>query len=178
MRHLPIEVGSKIREIRKKTSLSMKELSEKIGVSLLTLQRIETGKVSPSVVLLSEIAYQLHYPLHSFLTEERSVILLKGKAQPFIKSHKLKLKVLAHRGALDDNISITLGEAKKGEFISKHKNRGYELTYIIKGKNIFNYGNKKYELSAGDVIYHEGKDWHSVFAIEPTEFLNIHFLKK
>jgi transcriptional regulator with XRE-family HTH domain len=172
-----IEVGNKVREIRKRAGLTMQQLANAIGVSLLTVQRIETGKVSPSVVLLSEIAYHLRYPLTAFIGGERNVVLLKGKEQSTIKSGKLNLKVMAHRGAVNDNISITIGQGETGVIIGKHKNEGYELTYIIKGRNIFKYGGKEYRLEAGDVIYHDGKDWHSVIALEPTEFLNIHFAK-
>ncbi len=175
MAHEPIEVGTKIREIRKETGLSMEELAKKVGVSSLTIHRIEVGKVSPSVALLSEIAYQLNYPLSSFLAVEKPVIVIKGKEQKVIESRNLKLKVLAHKGVLDENVSITVGKAEKGEFISKHKNEGFEITYIIKGNNVFKYGRKKYELKAGDLIYHDGKDWHSVTALEPSEFLNIYF---
>ena len=179
MRHNQLELGQKIREIRKRSGLSMKKLAEKVGVNLLTIHRIETGKVSPSVALLSEIAYYLNYSITSFMTgEDRSVILIKGDAQPAIKSDKMDLKILAPKGSLDENISVTLGKAEPGEFISRHKNEGVELTYIIKGKNIFRYGSKEYEIGKGDLLYHEGKDWHSVTAIERTEFLNILFWGK
>jgi len=68
-----IDVGKRVREIRKNAGLSMKELAEKVGVSFLTIQRIETGKVSPSVALLSEIAYHLNYPLASLVAEGKPV---------------------------------------------------------------------------------------------------------
>jgi transcriptional regulator with XRE-family HTH domain len=170
------ELGNKIREIRKSVGISMKQLAEKVGVTQLTIHRIEKGKVSPSVVLLSEIAYHLNYPIQSFVAEnEKSVLLIKGDSLPIIKSEKMHLKILAPKGTLNEKMSVTLGKADKGEFISKHKNKGIELTYILKGKNIFKYGIREYELNQGDLIYHDGKDYHSVTAIEPTEFLNIHF---
>lgn len=178
MRSTTLNVGRKIRELRKNAGLSMKELAEKVGVSLLTIQRIETDKVSPSVALLSDIAYQLKYPLTSLVAEERSVVHIKGNEQPVIESRKLMLKILAHKGALNENLSISLGKAEKGEFISKHKNEGIELTYMIRGKCIFKYGRKKFVLNQGDVIYHEGKEYHSVIAMEPMEFLNILFLEE
>jgi len=173
-----IDVGKRVREIRKNAGLSMKELAEKVGVSFLTIQRIETGKVSPSVALLSEIAYQLNYPLASLVAEGKPVIHIKGTQQPVIESRNFKMTILAHKGALDDAISVALGRAEKGEFISKHKNEGQELTYIIKGKMIFRYDKEKYELSEGDLIYHDGKEMHSVTGLEPCEFLNILFKER
>jgi len=44
----------------------MKELAKKVGVSTITIHRIEKGEVSPSVAVLSEIAHQLNYPITSF----------------------------------------------------------------------------------------------------------------
>ena len=168
-----IDVGKRVREIRKNAGLSMKELAGKVGVSFLTIQRVETGKVSPSVALLSEIAYHLNYPLTSLVAEGKPVIHIKGSRQPVIESRNFKMKILAHKGALDGDLSVALGKAEKGEFISKHKNEGLELTYMIKGKNIFRYGKEKYELHEGDLLYHDGKEPHSVTALEPCEFLNI-----
>jgi len=178
MKPTRINVGKRVREIRKNAGLSMKELAAKVGVSFLTIQRIETGKVSPSVALLSEIAYHLNYPLASLVAEGKPVIHIKGTQQPVIESRNFKMRILAHKGALDDTISVALGKAEKGEFISKHKNEGQELTYMIKGKNIFQYGKEKYELHEGDLLYHDGKEPHSVTALEPCEFLNILFNEK
>jgi transcriptional regulator with XRE-family HTH domain len=176
-RQKAIEVGNKVREIRKRAGLTMKELADAVGVSLLTIQRIETGKLSPSVVLLSEIAYHLRYPMTAFIAGEQHVVVLKGSEKNSIESNRLNLKVMAHRGEVRDDISVTIGQSDAGEIIGRHKNDGYELTYIIKGKNILRYGNKEYPIEAGDIICHDGKDWHSVTALEPTEFLNIYFFK-
>jgi transcriptional regulator with XRE-family HTH domain len=173
----PPDTGNKIREIRKKTGLTMKQLAEAVGVSLLTIQRIETGKLSPSVVLLSEIAYRLRYPLTAFIGAEQHVVVLKGSEKDTIEGGRLSLKVMAHRGEVKDDMSITIGRGDTGEIIERHKNEGYELTYIIKGKNVLRYGNKEYLVEAGDVVCHDGQDWHSVAALEPTEFLNIYFAK-
>ena len=174
-----IEVGTKVREIRKKTGRSMKDLAGKVGVSVLTIQRIETGKVSPSIALLSEIAYHLNYPLASMVVEEeRPVILIEGSKQPVIQSRNMKLKILAHRGVLDEDISVQAGKVEKGEFVSKHKNEGVELTYIIKGKHSFTYGGKRFEIKEGDLLCHSGKELHSVAALEAGEFLNILLLNR
>ncbi len=176
-RQKAIEVGNRVREIRKRAGLTMKELAFAVGVSLLTVQRIETGKLSPSVVLLSEIAYHLHYPLTAFIAGEQHVVVLKGNEKNTIASNRLNLKVMAHRGEIKHDISVTIGQGDTGEIIGRHKNDGYELTYMIKGKNVLRYGNKEYFIEAGDIICHDGEDWHSVIALEPTEFLNIYFFK-
>ncbi len=157
----------------------MKQLAEKVGVSYLTIYRIETGKVSPSVALLTDIASHLNYPILSFFDhKENEVVHIKASKQPVISSEKLQLRLLAPRGFIDENIAISFGKAETGEFISKHTNRGAELAYVTKGKSIVKHGNKEYELNEGDLLYFQGETPHTVVALEPHEFIIIHFINK
>jgi len=173
-----MEIGYRIREIRKRAGITMKKLGEMVGVSLLTISRIETGKVSPSVALLSEIARCLHYPISSFLLKEDSdIVHIKSSESPVIESDNLELRLTAPRGVIDENISISIGKAEKGEFVGRHKNAGFELAYIIKGKGILKHGGKEYKFNVGDLIYYNAQIPHSVVALEPHEFLAIHFIK-
>ena len=48
-------LGSKIRFERKKKQMTLAQLAKKVGTSPMTLHRIEAGKTSPSITLLSEI---------------------------------------------------------------------------------------------------------------------------
>jgi len=74
---------------------------------------------------------------------------------------------------------VALGKAEKGEFISKHKNEGQELTYMIKGKNNLPvWEGENMNSTRGDLLYHDGKEPHSVTALEPCEFLNIPVQRK
>ncbi|MFC1534792.1 MmgE/PrpD family protein [Thermodesulfobacteriota bacterium] len=177
-RRKEMEVGNRVRELRKRVGITQKQLAEKIGVSPPSIYRIETGKVSPSVAILSEIAICLNYPISTFLVpSDKSVIHLKSNEQPVIKGNNLELKLISPRGVIDENISIFIGKAEKGEIVSTHKNVGFELAYVLKGKAIFIQDNKKYELDEGDMIYHDGQYPHSVIAMEYHEFLGIHFIK-
>lgn len=174
-----MEVGNKIREVRKRLRIPMKELAKKVGISYLTMHRIETGKVSPSVALLSEIAYQLDQPISSLLDSERTpVVHIKASERPVIRSAKLALKLLAPRGMLNRDVSISFGKADPGQYVARHKNEGFELAYIIKGKCIFRHGSKKYELNEGDLVYFDGGYPHSVVALEPLEFLSLQFFER
>lgn len=174
-----MDIGTKIREIRKRSGLTIKELAEKAGVSYLTMQRIETDKISPSVTVLSEIAQCLKYPIESLLHGERKALVHIPKSeQSVLKAMRLTLRLLAPKGIIADNVSVSLGKAEKGRFIDRHKHEGFEFAYIIKGKCIFRYGKKNYELHEGDVIYFDSREWHSVTALEPQEFFGIQFYSK
>jgi quercetin dioxygenase-like cupin family protein len=154
--------------------MSIKELSERAGVSYLTMQRIETDKISPSVVLLSQIATSLNYPITSFLPEtEKTAKHIKAGEQRLIETGKLKLKLVAPKGVLTENVSIVLGKTEKGKVVDTHKHEGFELAYIIKGRAILKLGAKKFELNEGDLIYYDASQRHSVVTEEPMEFFGI-----
>jgi DNA-binding XRE family transcriptional regulator len=60
---LELYIGIRIRELRKRVGLSITDLAKKVGISYQTMQKIETDKASPSVMLLAHIAQVLSYPI-------------------------------------------------------------------------------------------------------------------
>ena len=81
-----MKVGPRIREVRKRAGLTMRQLAEKLGVSYLTIQRIETDGTSPSVALLSDIAHHLNRPIISFLLgSDEKAFHIKAADQPVIE---------------------------------------------------------------------------------------------
>lgn len=174
-----IQIGTRIREARKTMGLTQKQLADMVGVSYLTIYRVETGKVSPSVALLSEIADCLRKSITSFLRQEQDrLTLIREKEQAEIESERLKVRLLVPKGLINDSISISLGKARKGEFVGSHTNEGFELSYIVRGKCIFKHGSKEYKMNQGDLAYFDGSVNHSVVALEPLEFLIMQFRDK
>ena len=171
-----LDIGTRIREIRTDLGLAIRDLADKVGISYLTMQRIETDKISPSVVLLAQIAACLNYPITDFLTEERkSIIHVKAEHQNVVDTKKIILKLVAPRGIVDENISIVHGKAAKGKFVSRHRHPGFELAYVIKGKALHKRGADVHELNEGDLIFWDADEWHEVIALEPHEWLGMQF---
>lgn len=170
-----MNVGNKIRMARKRLGLNMKEFARRVGVSYLTIYRVETDKVSPSVALLSEIAHHLGEPIVNFFNEEQKITVVRAGAGRCVESGKMRLELLVPRGVISHKISVTLGRAEPGEFVSKHSHEGYELTYVLKGDADFRYGSEQYRLKQGDLIYFDAGVEHSVTALNPNEFLSVYF---
>ena len=171
------KIGPKIRIERKKMGLSLEQLAHKVNISPMTLQRIETGKSSPSVVLLTEIANHLNKSIHSFLEDPGSPklpICIKQKNQLSISSPMLKIKVIGPRKMIADNIVVTCGELGRGKSVDLHSNPGKEFSYIIEGKCEFRQDNQKILLEPGDSILHDARKEHSIAAIEKLKFFSIY----
>jgi transcriptional regulator with XRE-family HTH domain len=62
------QIGSHIREIRKKQDMTLEELSDKANLDWSFLARIETGKAVPSVMSLVKIAKALNVSAGDFFS--------------------------------------------------------------------------------------------------------------
>ncbi|WP_260855105.1 helix-turn-helix domain-containing protein [Mesorhizobium amorphae] len=60
-------MGSKIRDARKQQNITLRELSERSGLSVSQLSKLENGKARLTVDVALTIAGVLHVPVASFL---------------------------------------------------------------------------------------------------------------
>ena len=75
-----MKLGTKIKELRKKKGLTQRDLSEKSGLSLRTIQRIENDENKPSVYSLRKIGEVLN---HKFNLKQFNIMrnILKKKTE-------------------------------------------------------------------------------------------------
>lgn len=67
-----MEFGARLKELRTGLNLSQKELSEKTGLTLRTIQRIENSEVKPSLYSLRVIGEALATDLTEFVQKPES----------------------------------------------------------------------------------------------------------
>lgn len=60
-------LGERIREIREEKGITQKELAHSIGKDQQSIQRLETGRVNPSIYYLCEIAEGLEVAVEHLL---------------------------------------------------------------------------------------------------------------
>jgi len=95
--------------------LTLQKMARKLGVSPMTLQRIETGKSSPSLVLLSEIANTLNKSIYSFIKETKSrklPIWIKRRDQISMSTPIMNFEVIGpnsifHNARIEHSITAT-----------------------------------------------------------------------
>jgi len=168
-------IGTRIRVERRKTRLTLEQLAKKVGVSPITLHRIETGKTSPSVIVLSEIAQHLGKSVTSFFEEGgKPLIHIRSKNQKTVASPALWIKSIGPRKMIKDNMIVSYGELKKGTMIDPHTNPGVEWAYNLQGKCELRLDGKSFFLEAGDSVSYNAKLEHSVKAIEKLKFFAIY----
>ena len=175
-----MELGQRIRNERKMMNMTLEQLAKKVGISKMTLHRIETGKTSPSIAILGDLAEALHTPITNFIEENSGFIKITRKKDQFsVDSDNLVAKNVFPRRSLDsaktESMAINYVEASSGAEVKTHTNNGFEWVFQISGKSIFDYDGKEYVSNPGDVFFYDGRKPHSVKYKGKNKFLLISF---
>jgi len=167
-------IGSKIRAERKHLGLSLEALAKKIGISKMTLQRIETGATSPSIILLTEIAFHLKRPVESIIREgEAKVVHLMKNQQETFSDQQRKFSVIGPKGLISDRITITYSELGKNTVIENHTNQGFEWAFLIEGSALVEVSGKEYMFRAGDAIFYDAHFPHSIRVEQKIRYVGL-----
>jgi len=153
-----INLGQRIRQERQANGWSLKKLSGLIGVSIMTLQRIETGKVSPSVDLLTEIAYQLNLPVTEFVTDKkRTLVHLKAGDLPEDTQGQRYRKCLFPAGVVSEGVSAWYMSLDPGGVIDWQSGKQFEGSYLLEGQNEVEFDDRKIRQQAGETLYFDSR---------------------
>jgi transcriptional regulator with XRE-family HTH domain/quercetin dioxygenase-like cupin family protein len=76
-------IGEKLRTIRQKRQMSLRELARSAEMSASMLSQIETGKTYPSVRSIYSIAAALDVPVDYFFPDQQNGETLSAEADPF-----------------------------------------------------------------------------------------------
>lgn len=167
-------IGAKIRSERNRLGLSLEALAKKVGVSKMTLQRIETGSTSPSIIILTDISFHLKQPIETLIKEgEPKVVLLKKGEQNTIFDPESGIRVLAPKGLITDRLTVTYAELEAGETIELHQNKGFEWAFLIDGKAVVRVGTKDYDVAEGDTIFYDAHFPHSIRVYEKIHYVGL-----
>ena len=150
--------GEKIRAVRDKRSLTLREVAEKAGVSESLVSQIERNKVSPAIDTLLSIADALDIDLEYLFSDyrrEREVQIVKAAQRSSLSRPGVLYERLAqlegHVPGIDgiEAYELTLQPgAQTGSDQYGHK--GSELGLVVEGSAELSIGRQVYSLEPGD----------------------------
>lgn len=189
-----MQIGEKIRLLRKQQRITLKEISERTGFSISFISQVERNLSKPSVDSLKRICDFLGVPLAVFFDDERfqeiasdrvirqehrkrlnfegskaEMFLLSPSVTPEMTNCKIELMMI-----------IAQPGAQSGHRYHYHK--GEECGVVVKGTlNIYLDDGTSYDLAEGDSMYFSSEQGHkwknlgdvesiSVWAITPPSF--------
>ncbi|MHB9093264.1 MAG: helix-turn-helix domain-containing protein [Eubacteriales bacterium] len=150
------DLSGKIREKRNERKLTLRELAEKVGVTVGFLSQIERGISEPSVSSLRKIAEALGVPTFYFLMEEPTtspVVRVNQRRSLKFSESKLVYELLSPD--LQRNIEMLIGtiEPEGVSCPAPMAHEGEDCLLVLKGVMQIVMGETSYELYEGDSIY-------------------------
>jgi transcriptional regulator with XRE-family HTH domain len=152
-----MELGNKIRKLRRTQNISIEQLSEKTGLSTGLISQIERDITGPSLASMWKIAQALNVPLNYFFDEDndKNPIVRKDSRKKIMLPNSNITYELLSPDLKDRKIECLLVEIQPGECSADEQigHEGEECGYVIKGKLKVKWGTKEYLLDEGDSIY-------------------------
>lgn len=150
--------GEKIREIREKKKITMKEVAEKASVSESLMSQIERNKISPAIDTLLRIADVLDIDLEYLFSDykkNRKVNIVRSEERDEYRVKDVVFEQLCRTPGNTEHgieayiMQISVGGESKSE---EYGHTGKELGVIIEGSGEFKIGSESYILNEGDSI--------------------------
>jgi len=164
-----INVGSKLRSLRKIRDISLQQLAEETGMSYSYLSGLENEKYSISIVNLQRLARYFNVDLIQFLdTRDVDTILVrKGEEQDHMTADGIAYNVITSNQGKNLQVSqVTLPPNAPAERnIHKHS-KGQELIIAQEGEVIVMVESSRYQLHEGDLVLFDSDVEHCIFTEE------------
>jgi len=161
-----MEIGTRIKKFRNVNGLTIKHLSDKVGVTPSYISQLENDKVNPSLGTLKKIANALNINMINFFERDRdddNIIVRKEERIDFsFPSGKFRSQLLASNIATKVMEPIYTIIDPGGDSIEpyKHGTNGEEFGVVVKGKLLLDIDGIEHYLDEGDSFYFKSNRLH------------------
>jgi transcriptional regulator with XRE-family HTH domain len=166
------EIGTRIRAARAARRMTLTELSQKTGISLSTLSRLESGQRKATVKLLVPIARSLGTSLDDLVGSDvkadprvtRQPIVRHGVTIVPLSGSESAIQVFHH--------TIPGGDGRQPRLQS---HEGYEWVYVLRGRVRLMLGSTELVLQPGEAAEFDTKTphWFGNGGPRPAQYLTI-----
>jgi transcriptional regulator with XRE-family HTH domain len=158
------EISRKIRELRIAKKMTLKELSDRTGLSIGFLSQVERGNSSLAITSLQKIAEAFGVPIVTFfqVEENPNYVVRAEERKPFrIEGSPATYVRLSGRfsGRLLEPLLVDLEPYQSQEIEFAHP--GEEFYFVLEGKVTLMVDGETYQLRPGDSIHFPSSSTHS-----------------
>ena len=153
-------IGQKIRELRKNRGITLKEFSQKVGVTASLISQVERGVAVPSISSLKKISDALGISI-SFFFEDKGKPALANDFSPVVKKNERKslhpspgvtYHLLSKNLQGKSEFLLTFYDAGASTGDRPYTHRGEECALVLKGELEIEIGSSVYKLRKDDSI--------------------------
>ncbi|MDR1972624.1 MAG: XRE family transcriptional regulator [Treponema sp.] len=160
------KLGAKIRAVRERRALTLREVAEKAGVSESLVSQIERNRVSPAIDTLLSIADALdldpEYLFADLKRDRKLTVLRAGEGGTITKPGVLYERLAQMKGDVGiEAYRITL-EAGARTGNGEYGHQGWELGMVESGRAELTVGNRNCTLGPGDSVSFRSDSPHAL----------------
>jgi len=172
-----LQIGPQIRQLRQERRMTLQDLSQETELSKPLLSQIENDQVIPPLATLLRIAKALKVPLQTFFEEEdntQKCLVVRagtsnrinrrprqgGSPQPY-SYHSLAYGK-KHKHMEPFLVEFDPAQTDKVQSV---QHSGEEFLYVLEGQIELVHSNERYILNAGDSVYWDSNEPHSLKAL-------------
>ncbi|MFQ6671759.1 MAG: helix-turn-helix domain-containing protein [Candidatus Tectimicrobiota bacterium] len=169
---LALNIGPKIKRLRKDRHLTLQDLSSKTGLSKPLLSQVENSLVIPPLPTLLKISNALKVPMTHFITDEYEdrVMVVRGNEvsgapkrlvdgrDPSNYFYSSLLKGKTNKKM--EPLYVEFSQVAKGK-LAPLAHPGEEFIHVLEGQLEVSYDETVVVLEAGDSLYLDGRISHS-----------------
>lgn len=158
-----MDIGSKIKALRLKNNLTLKELASRCELTTGFISQLEHNVSSPSIQTLENIIEALGSTLKDFFNENDEMKIVFNKEDYYeheTKDFKIKWIVPDAQKREMEPIIININPHCKSIVVRPHN--GEEFGFVLKGRAKLIYGKKELTISSGQTFYLEGNKTHYI----------------
>jgi len=162
-------IGNKVKQLRKQKDMSLTELSEKSGVQLATLSRIENQKMTGTLECHMAVAQALGVDLVQLYQDadrETGKVQVKGgkaTTDTFTHNEKSAYEILTSN-VLSKKMMPVLVKIEPGGATSEEKNAAgsEKFLFVLDGKISVSVGSESFSLSKNNALYFDAGLAHKI----------------
>jgi len=161
-----MELGARIRKLRRAQGRTLQEIAEACGASRSLLSKIETGRTVPPVATLARIGAALGTDAAALLTPEagRATVFTpraeSGRMLRTAKGYAFHAFAAGRPGKL---IQPFLFVARRGRLRpGPLAHPGEEFVHVLEGRLKYRVGATEYHLAPGDSLYFDAQEPHDL----------------
>lgn len=164
---------SVLREIRKRAGMTLSDLSERSGVSLGVISKLERNQTQAEVGTLYKLGRVFGMRATDILTLAEAPLSNKKQAQEYY-SDGFQFQSVKYAKA-----KCILASAKAGARISKPDvhHDDHEICWVLKGSIRLTLPKESHDLEPGESIQFDAIQEHTYEALEDCEMMIVHLLK-
>lgn len=166
-----LDIGLKIRKLRKIRGITLERLAEETGMSYSYLSELENNKHSISISNLQKLAEYFEIDLIHFLekTERKNILVRRKERNKLVTTDGIVFETISSEDARNMQITfVTLPPntpKERQRHIHKHP-KGEEFITVTKGEVVVIIEEEKYVLKEGDSVIFPSDKEHVIFSKE------------